>query len=95
MMSEGVSSSQTFQSSVCKNNTLIGTLTNRLLELIIIEINKSDMQVKIKKQVINPLMYMLYQQLYPYIYAFVIIICLILFMVITLVISFFLFLKRS
>lgn len=94
-MSGGVASSQPFQSSVCKNNTLVGTLTNRLLELIILEINKSEMQVKIKTQVINPLMYMLYQQLYPYIYAFVIIICLILFMVITLVISFFLFLKRA
>lgn len=77
------------------HHTLVGTLTNKLLEMIILEINRNEMQLKIKKQIINPLMHMLYQQLYPYIYAFVIIICLILFMVITLVICFFLFLRKS
>jgi hypothetical protein len=75
-------------------NTMVGSLTNKLVDMIIMEINKADMQVKIHKQIVNPVMCMIYQQLYPYIYAFVIVIVLIFFMMITLLVNFFIYLKR-
>lgn len=75
-------------------NNLVGVLSNKLLEMIIIEINKSDMQHKIQTKLIHPLMYLLYKQLYPYIYAFIIIIFLMFVMLIALLVAFFMYLKR-
>lgn len=75
-------------------NNLVGVLTNKLLEMVIVEINKSDMQQKIQTKLVHPLMYLLYRQLYPYLYAFIIIIFLMFIMLITLLIAFFMYLKR-
>lgn len=75
-------------------NGLVGVLTNKLLEMVILEINKNDMQQKIQDKLIHPLMYLLYKQLYPYIYAFIIIIFLMFVMLITLLVTFFTYLKR-
>lgn len=79
-------------SSTCNN--LVGVLTNKLLEMVIMELNKSDMQQKIQTNLIHPLMYLLYKQLYPYLYAFIIIIFLMFVMLITLLVAFFMYLKR-
>lgn len=76
------------------NNNLIGALTNRILEMIIIEINKTDMQCKIQNSIINPLMYLIYKQLYPYLYAFIITIFLMFIMLIALLICFFIYLRK-
>jgi hypothetical protein len=54
-----------------KNGEIIKLITNRVLDLIMIEINKDDMQENIKKRIIHPLLYMLYCQLYPYIYTLI------------------------
>lgn len=75
-------------------NNLVGVLTNKLLEMVIMEVNKNDMQQKIQTKLIHPLMYLLYKQLYPYLYAFIIIIFLMFVMLITLLVAFFMYLKR-
>lgn len=76
------------------NSNLVGALTNKILEMIIMEINKTDMQYKIQKSIINPLMYMLYKQLYPYLYAFIILMFLMFIMLIALLICFFIYLRK-
>lgn len=77
-----------------QNNTLVGTVTNKILEMLMIEINKPEMQCKIKNSIINPLMYLIYKQLYPYLYAFVILIFLMFIMLIALLVCFFIYLRR-
>jgi len=76
------------------NNSLIGALTNRILEMVILEINKTDMQCKIQNSIINPLMYLIYKQLYPYLYAFIILIFLMFVMLMALLICFFIYLRK-
>ena len=76
------------------SNNLVGALTNRILEMIIIEINKTDMQFKIQNSIINPLMFLIYKQLYPYLYAFIILIFLMFIMLIALLICFFIYLRK-
>lgn len=75
-------------------NNLVGVLTNKIVEMVMIEINKSDMQNKIQTSIIHPLMYLLYKQLYPYLYAFIIIFFLMFIMMITLLVCFFTYLKK-
>lgn len=75
-------------------NNLVGVLTNRLLEMVIAEVNKSDMQQKIQTKLIHPIINLLYKQLYPYIYTFIIIFFLMFIMLITLLVAFFMYLKR-
>jgi hypothetical protein len=76
------------------SSNLIGALTNKMLEMIILEINKTDMQCKIQNSIINPLMYLLYKQLYPYLYAFIILMFLMFIMLIALLICFFIYLRK-
>jgi hypothetical protein len=76
------------------SSNLVGALTNKILEMIILEVNKSDMQCKIQNSIINPLMYKLYKQLYPYLYAFIIIVFLMFTMLIALLICFFIYLRK-
>lgn len=78
----------------CKNFELIKVISNRVLDLIMGEINKDDMKVNIKKKIIDPLLYLLYCQLYPYIYTFVIIILLMFVILIVLLIFFIIYLKK-
>lgn len=80
--------------AICNNNTLVWSLTNKLVDMIIAEINKKEMQCKIEDKIIHPVMDMIYKQLYPYIYTFVIIIVLMFLMLITLSISFFIYLRK-
>lgn len=76
------------------SNTLVGAVTNKILEMIIIEITKTDMQCKIQNSIINPLMYLIYKQLYPYLYAFIILIFLMFVMLIALLVCFFIYLRK-
>jgi hypothetical protein len=80
--------------SISNNNTLVWSLTNRLVEMIISEINKNEMQGKIQTKIINPVMYLIYKQLYPYIYTFVIVVVLMFLMLIVLLVSFFIYLRK-
>ena len=75
-------------------NNLIKTLTNRVLDLVMLEIGKSEMQDQIKTKVIHPLLFMIYQQMYPYIYVFIAVISLMFIMLIVLLIFFIVWLKK-
>jgi hypothetical protein len=77
-----------------KSGDVIKLITNRVLDLIMIEINKDDMKENIKNKIIHPLLYMIYSQLYPYIYTFIIIIILMFAILITILIFFILYLKK-
>jgi len=77
-----------------KNGEIIKLITNRVLDLIMIEINKDEMKENIKKRIIHPLLYMLYCQLYPYIYTFIVIILLMFIILIVILIFFILYLKK-
>lgn len=74
--------------------SLVGSLTNRMVEMIIIEINKREMQTKVQDKIIHPLMYMIYKQLYPYIYTFIILFFLMFIMLCILLVCFFNYLKK-
>lgn len=76
------------------NNNLVGALTNKILQMIIMEINKTDMQCKIQNSIINPLMFLIYKQLYPYLYAFIILIFLMFIMLTALLVCFFIYLRK-
>jgi len=77
-----------------KDNGIIKLVTNRVLDLIMIEINKDDMRDNIKNKIIHPLLYMIYNQLYPYIYCFIIIIFLMFIILIVILVFFILYLKK-
>lgn len=78
----------------CKPASLVGGLTNRLVEMMMMEIQKPDMKTKIQDQIIHPVMAMIYKQLYPYIYTFIIVFFLIFFMLCALLVCFFIYLKK-
>jgi len=71
-----------------ENNKIVKMVTNKLLELLILEISKSDMKHTIKTKLIHPLLYLLYCQLYPYLYAFVIVLILMFIMLVVIMIFF-------
>jgi hypothetical protein len=73
---------------------IIKTLTNKVLELVMIELNKHDMRILIKDKIVHPLLYLIYCQLYPYIYTIVIIILLMFVILIVLLVFFIIYLKK-
>lgn len=77
----------------CSQN-LIKNLTNRVLDLVVLEIGKAEMQDQIKTKVIHPLLFMIYQQLYPYIYVFIAVIFLMFIMLIILLVFFIVWLRK-
>lgn len=77
-----------------KDGGVIKIIINRLLDLIMIEINNAEMKDNIQKKIVYPLLYMIYCQLYPYIYTFIIIIILMFLILITILICFILYLKK-
>lgn len=77
-----------------RNGEIIKMLTNRVLDLIMIEINKDDMKENIKKKIVNPLMYMIYSQLCPYIYTFITVILLMFVILIVILVFFIFYLKK-
>lgn len=86
--------SQDDSTAGCKPTSLVGGLTNRLVEMMMVEIKKPDMQTKIKNQIIHPVMDMIYKQLYPYIYTFITVFFLIFCMLFALLVCFFIYLKK-
>ncbi len=76
------------------SSDIIKNLTNKVLELIVIEIGKDEMKNNIEKKIINPLMFMIYKQLYPYIYTIIIVIVLMFVMLICLLVFFIIYLKK-
>lgn len=77
-----------------KDGGVIKIIVNKLLDLIMIEINNVEMKENIQKKIIHPLLYMIYSQLYPYIYTFIIIIILMFLILISLLICFIIYLKK-
>lgn len=53
-------------------------LANRVLEMVINEMNKEEMKTTIRVKLLNPLLHMIFTEVYPYIYVVGIIIFLIL-----------------
>lgn len=76
------------------SNDLVKALTNRVLELVMLEINKSSTQDHIKTKIVHPLLFMIYKQLYPYLYAFITIILLMFIMLVVLLVYFIIYLKK-
>lgn len=76
------------------NNDLIKILTNKVLDLVILEVTKPEMKEIIKDKVVNPLCYVIYLQLYPYLYSFIILIVLMFFMLILILIFFLMYLRK-
>ena len=75
-------------------NALIGVLTNKVLDLVMVEINKTSTQDQIKTKIVHPLLFMLYKQLYPYLYGFIAVILLMFVMLVVLLVFFIIYLKR-
>jgi hypothetical protein len=73
---------------------IIKSITNRVLELVMVEIGQADMQENIRNKIIHPLLFMIYKQLYPYIYGFLAVIFLMFVMLVVLVVFFIIYLKR-
>jgi len=76
------------------SSTIIQTLTNKVIELVMIELGKADMRANIQNKIIHPLLFMIYKQLYPYIYGFCAIIFLMFIMLVVLIIFFIMYLKK-
>lgn len=82
-------------SNTQKRNELVKLITNKVLDLIVVEINKDEMKDTIKNKVIHPMLYMIYCQIYPYIFTVVIIILLMFIILIILLVFFLLYLRKT
>jgi len=76
------------------SNEIIQQITNRVLDLVIIEINKTEMKQTIQTRVIHPLMEMIFKQLYPYIYTLVIVVFLMFIMLIVMLTTLLMYLRK-
>jgi hypothetical protein len=76
-------------------NDIIKNLTNKVLELVIVELNKNEMKQNIATKIIHPLLYMIYSQLYPYIYTIIIIILLMFLILVVLLVFFIIYLRKN
>jgi hypothetical protein len=77
-----------------QKNDLIRNITNKVINMVSNEMNKSEIQIHIRKKIINPLISIIYHELYPYIYALVIVIMMILvFTILILICLIFIYLK--
>lgn len=52
-------------------DSFIKLITNKLVALIAIEVEKPETQTLVRQKIIVPLIHMIYSQLYPYIIAIV------------------------
>lgn len=77
-----------------KNCSMVSTITNKLIGMIITEIQKPEMQNQIQSHIINPVIFIIYKQLYPYIYGFVVVVALMFIMLLALLICFILHMKK-
>jgi hypothetical protein len=59
-------------------DTLIKTVTNKFIDMVVKEINNQEMRDTIHTKLVNPLLTMIYKEVYPYIFALLITIFLIL-----------------
>jgi len=59
-------------------NTAIKLITTKVVNMVVSEMNKADMQAVIRRKIINPVINMIYRELYPYIIALIITISVIL-----------------
>lgn len=57
---------------------VLRTLTNRLLDTFISEMDKDELRDTIRTKLINPILRLLYTEMYPYIFALILTIFLIL-----------------
>lgn len=73
---------------------IVTQITNKILDLLIIEINKNEMKDTIRMKIIHPLIEMIYNQLYPYIYTFIIIFFLMFVMMVVLLVTFLIYLRK-
>lgn len=78
-----------------RKTELVKVITNKVLDLIVVEINKDEMKDTIKNKVIHPMLYMIYCQIYPYIFTVVIIILLMFIILIILLVFFLLYLRKT
>jgi len=73
-----------------EKGVFIKLITNKLISLIASEVNKPELQVLVRQQIIIPLIRILYSELYPYLIALVMTILLILIMsILTLLLAYF------
>lgn len=59
-------------------NKAIKLMTSKVVNMVVTEMNKSDMQAVIRQKIIIPVINMIYAELYPYIIALIVTICVIL-----------------
>jgi Ca2+-dependent lipid-binding protein len=79
-----------------KKNDIVKTFANKIIDLIIIEINTKDMKDTIKKKIIHPLLTLIYSQLYPYIVAFFVsFVMILLILIFVLIICMIMYLKKN
>lgn len=60
------------------NDTMLRKLTNRFLDMIVLEMNNEEMKDTIRSKLITPLLHMIFTEIYPYIYGLFITVFLIL-----------------
>lgn len=73
---------------------IVNQVTNKLLDMIVVEINKDDMKETIRLRVVHPLLEMIFKQLYPYIFTLVIVIVLMFAMLIVMLVMILTYLRR-
>lgn len=74
---------------------MVQKLTNKLIDMVINEINKDDMRIVIRKKILNPLLQLIYIELSPYIYGFLVIMMAILILSIMTFVLFLISTKRT
>ncbi len=74
--------------------SIVRAITNKLLDLVIVEIQKTEIQHNIKAKIIDPLLVMIFKQLYPYIYGVLALVFLIFVSLVVLVVFFVMYMKK-
>ena len=72
-------------------NELARSITNKLMSLVVAEIQTAEMQKSIKDHIVQPVIHLLYKELYPYIISVSIVIVMILMFSIMTFVLFFLY----
>lgn len=72
-------------------NSVVKQLTNKIVNMITIEINKKETQVLVKEKIIIPIINMIYREIYPYVLGLVTVISIILFLTLSTFVCFIMF----
>lgn len=73
---------------------IVHQLMNKIVDMLIVEINKNEMQDTIRTRVVHPLLEMIFKQLYPYIFTLVLVVSLMFVMLIVMLVTLLMYLRK-